>query len=193
MAKRYNSFDGAEGALNVTLHECSFAKDGSLYGKVSRRTVGLEQIIAYETSKNEGVSGLMVQHAAALLQDGILSLLSMGYSVNVLGLGTMYLGTQGKITGDKVSDVPSLCAKFTPSTLTSEMAAKVSVDAVLRASYTPIMQNYPQSQDFQVPKSLSVGSKYYLAVRTQIGKSNNALKSAITGFSDVIEIVEDID
>ena len=170
MAKRYNSFDGAEGALNVTLHECSFAKDGSLYGKVSRRTVGLEQIIAYETSKNEGVSGLMVQHAAALLQDGILSLLSMGYSVNVLGLGTMYLGTQGKITGDKVSDVPSLCAKFTPSTLTSEMAAKVEDEAQwIRVKDNRVMQNYPQSLDFQVPKS------------------------AITGFSDVIEIVEYID
>ena len=255
MAKKLNAFDSAEGALSVKLYDSHFGKDGSCYGKVNRRTVGLEQIIAYEAEKNEGVSSLMLQHSAALLQDGILSLLSMGYAVNVLGLGTMYLGTQGKITGDKASDVGALCAKFTPSVLTNGMASKVSVETVIKASSVPVLSkvydtvhpdnlgkiavgnvahidgeklklggenfglyfvpldengarvedeskwirvkdnrvnvNYPQSLEFQVPKSLEIGSKYSIAVRTQISKCNNVLKNAITGFSDVVEIVED--
>ena len=257
MAKKLNAFDGAEGALSVKLYDSYFGNDGSCYGKVNRRTVGLEQIIAYEAERNEGVSPLIVQHSAALLQDGILSLLSMGYAVNVLGLGTIYLGTQGKITGDKASDVGTLCARFTPSLLANETASKVSVENVIKASSSPVLSkvydtvhpealgkiaagnvvhidgeklklggekfgiyfvpldengvrtedetkwirvkdnrvnaNYPQSLEFQVPKSLTVGEKYCIAVRTQCGKSNYALKNAVTGFSDLVEIVEDVE
>lgn len=134
--QKLNTFNKPEGALNVTLYKNNLSASGGFYGKVSRRTVDLEQLIALAAEKNEGVSKLMMHHVAAILQSGILELLAMGYSVNILDLGTLYLSAQGSVSN---GEVPNLRARFTPSALVNEQAAKVNVEAVLTASEEPVI------------------------------------------------------
>ena len=136
--KKINNFTEAKGSLDVTLYN-SFNSENGFYGRVSRRTVDLENIIADIAKENVGVTPLMIQHIASLLQSQILRLLGLGFSVNILELGTIYLAAEGTIKGMALSDIPTLTARFTPSTLLKEKAASVKVEHVLMGSGAPVI------------------------------------------------------
>ncbi len=136
--KKINNFESAKGALDVTLYANRYT-DGTFYGRVSRRTVDLENLIADIAHNNAGVSQLMVQHIASLLQTEILRLLGLGFSVNLLELGTLYLATEGSIRGKSAADIPPLSVHFTPSATLKERAAAMKVEHVLLGDGLPVI------------------------------------------------------
>ena len=144
--KKINNFTEAKGSLDVTLYN-SINSENGFYGKVSRRTVDLENIIADIAKNNAGVTPLMVQHIASLLQAQILRLLGLGFSVNILELGTIYLAAEGTIKSMSLSDIPTLTARFTPSPLLREKAASVKVEHVLMGSGAPVIATIEDTFD----------------------------------------------
>lgn len=133
---KINNFKSAKGSLDVTLYANTNGKEG-FYARVSRRTVTLENLIADIAHSNSGVSQLMVQHIASLLQDEIVRLLGLGFSVNLLELGTLYLAAEGSINGTSLSDIPPLTVHFTPSDLIKQKAAAMKVEHVLLGNGNP--------------------------------------------------------
>lgn len=134
-----SSFNKADSILSVTLHSSQFSKAGEHYGRVSRNVVTLENIIADILEENRGLDPYMIQHSATLLQQQFLKQLSLGKGVNVLDLGTMYIGMKGTIKGDKpsASDLPDFMVKFTPSAMTRSAVDNLVVDKIVFADTTP--------------------------------------------------------
>lgn len=134
-----SSFNKADSILSVTLHASQFSKDGEHFARVSRNTVTLENIIADIIQENRGLDPFMIQHAATLLQQQILKQLSQGKCVNVLDLGTLYIGMKGIIKGDKpnASDLPDFIVKFTPSALSNSAVDNLVVDKIVMADTNP--------------------------------------------------------
>ena len=136
MAKQINNWNTAEGSLSVSLYKNPFTGSGYL-GKVKRRNVALDILIGMIASKHPGVSEGLLQIAAGYMQEEILELLGLGYSVNILELGTLYLAPTGSIAGDSTSDIPTIEARFTPSDTVKSTAASVSVETVVVTTSEP--------------------------------------------------------
>ncbi len=134
-----SSFDKSNSLLSVTLCKSALTKDGEHYARVTRNTVTLENMIANINNENRGLDPYLIQHAATLLQQQILKELSVGNSVNILDLGTLYIAIKGTIKGNKpdAADFPDFIAKFTPSALTNEAVSKLVVDKIVFADNTP--------------------------------------------------------
>lgn len=134
-----SSFNKAESLVSVTLHRSAFSKNGENYGKVTRNTVTLENLIASIIEENRGLDPYMVQHSAVLLQQQILKMLQQGNAVNILDLGFMYIALKGTIKGDKpnAADLPNFAVKFTPSALANEALKTLQVDKVVLADTSP--------------------------------------------------------
>ena len=112
-----STFKNADSILSVTLRKNQFkADENSFIGRVTRNTVTLENLIASISEKNEGVSPYMVQHVANLLGKEMIRACQNGNAVDVLGIGTMYIGVAGTVTGENPSEssIPGFKICFTP-------------------------------------------------------------------------------
>lgn len=136
-----NSWEKEGSSVNVSLYANQLASDGSYIGKIARKTVGLKSLVAGIIAKNVGINELMIYDAASLLQKEILQNLEAGNAINILNLGVLYPTTQGSIKSSKLSDIPTVSAKFTVSKITNDCAAKLAVDTVLMADTSPIIES----------------------------------------------------
>ena len=135
------TFKKADSILSVTLRKNQFSDaENCFVGRVTRNTVTLENMIASISEKNEGVSPYMIQHVAKLLGDEMLQSCQNGNAVDVLGLGTMYIGVAGCVTGDNPgeSSIPGFRLGFTPSAKAQEAVDSLKVDKVVIADSNPI-------------------------------------------------------
>lgn len=134
-----SSFNKSDNVLSVTLYSTGFSKNGEMIGKVTRNTVTLENMIADIIDENRGMDPYMVQHSAILLQQQIIKMLQQGKCVNVLDLGTLYIGIKGCVKGKNPdsSAIPDFAIRFTPSPLTNETIKSLQVDKVVIANSTP--------------------------------------------------------
>ena len=139
MIDNINQFEKAGSSVHINLTENPFDKDGSFVGKISRKTIGLNELIGGIIKKDTGVNANMIQNAAALLQLEILENLAAGNAVNILNLGVLYAGPTGSVKD--LSSPPKLCAKFTTSPLANGTAAKLSVDRMLLSDTSPTIAN----------------------------------------------------
>ena len=136
------TFKKADSILSVTLRKNQFSDaENSFVGRVTRNTVTLENMIASISEKNEGVSPYMIQHVADLLGDEMLRSCQNGNAVDVLGLGTMYIGVAGCVTGDNPgeSSIPGFRLGFTPSPKAQETLDSLKVDKVVIADSSPVL------------------------------------------------------
>ena len=112
--KQINNWNEAEGSITVTLFKNPFKKEG-FYGRVKRRTIKLDTIIGMIAQKNPGISEGLMQIVAGYMQKEILNLIGLGYCVNILELGTMYIAPKGSIDGAETNGISEVEARFTPS------------------------------------------------------------------------------
>ncbi len=136
-----SSFTKSDSLVSVTLHTNRLNENDGYYGKITRNTVTLENIIAEIQERNSGIDPYMVQHVAHLLEDTILSLLAQGKAVNVLNLGTLYVAVSGGISGvnPSAASVNGFSAKFTTSSRTNEAVASIVVDKVVVSQSEPLI------------------------------------------------------
>ena len=139
MIDNINQFEKAGSSVHINLTENPFDKDGGFVGKVSRKTIGLNELIGGIIKKDTGVNANIIQNAAALLQLEILENIAAGNAVNILNLGVLYAGPTGAVKD--LSSPPKLCAKFTTSPLANATAAKLSVDRMLLSDGSPTITN----------------------------------------------------
>lgn len=134
-----SSFNKSDNILSVTLYSNGFTKEGEMIGRVTRNTVTLENMIADIIDENRGMDPYMVQHSAILLQQQIIKMLQQGKCVNVLDLGTLYIGLKGCIKGKNPdsSAIPDFAIRFTPSTIANETLKSLQVDKVVIADKAP--------------------------------------------------------
>lgn len=134
-----STFNKSDSVLSVTLYSSKLTKEGEMIGKVTRNTVTLENMIAAIIEENRGLDPYMVQHSAILLQQQILKMLQLGKCVNILDLGTMYIGLNGTIKGERpdASDIPDFKIRFTPSALSNEALKSLQVDKIVVADSSP--------------------------------------------------------
>lgn len=136
-----SNFKNADSILSVTLRKNQFSSDeNSFIGRVTRNTVSLENLIASISEKNEGVSPYMIQHVANLLGNEMLRACQNGNAVDVLGIGIMYIGIAGIVSGENPgeSSIPGFKICFTPSTKAQEAVDSLKVDKVIIADSSPV-------------------------------------------------------
>lgn len=163
------NFKQAESLLSVTLRKNQLSQDEDSYiGRVTRNTVTLENLIASIRQKNEGVSAYMIEHVANLLGDEIIFALQGGKSVDVIGLGLLYIAVSGAVRGNSPgeSSIPGFRLAFTASAKAQEALSSVKVDKVVMQNSLPafdkIVNDYNQREDgvLSYGKALKVlGSK----------------------------------
>ena len=107
-----SSFNKADSLVSVTLHHSTLSEDGVNYGKVTRNTVTLENLIASIIDENRGIDPYLIQHSAILLQQQIIKMLQLGNSVNVLDLGFLYIALNGTVKGDNPGQLTCLILRF---------------------------------------------------------------------------------
>jgi len=137
-----SNFKNADSILSVTLRKNQFsANENSFIGRVTRNTVTLENLIASIAEKNEGVSPYMIQHVANLLGTEMLRACQNGNAVDLLGMGTMYIGIAGTVSGENPgeSSIPGFKISFTPSSKAQEAVDNLKVDKVIIADSNPVL------------------------------------------------------
>lgn len=134
-----SEFNNSDNLLSITLYNSGFSKDGEHYARVTRNTVTLENLIAEIINENRGMDPFVIQHSAILLQQQIIKNLSLGKGVNILDLGTMYIGMRGNIKGSKpsASDLNDFVVKFTPSAKANSCVKNLQVDKIVVADTRP--------------------------------------------------------
>ena len=134
-----SSFKKSDSLLSVSLSSSGLLKEGEHIGRVTRNTVSLENLIAEISEVNTGLDPYVIQHSAILLQQQILKSLRQGKGVNILDLGTMYIGVNGIIKGNApgAADIPDLAIRFTPSHLSNSALENIVIDKVVFSDNSP--------------------------------------------------------
>jgi len=134
-----SSFNGPDSALSVTLYNSGFSKDGNLSGRVSRRIITLENILSMISQENTGLAPYAVQHSAILIQQQILKMLRLGYGVNVLDLGIIYIGLKGGVKDGTATpgSLKDFTLRYTPSALANETITDLQVEKVVISDTSP--------------------------------------------------------
>ena len=173
-----SSFTKSDSLVSVTLHTNRLNENDGYYGKITRNTVTLENIIAEIQERNSGIDPYMVQHVAHLLEDTILSLLAQGKAVNVLNLGTLYVAVSGGINGANPSAtaVNGFAAKFTPSTSTNQAVASIVVDKVVVSQTAPLINTVECLWNAMDPNTIRPGKMVRLTgSRLRLGETNSGI------------------
>ena len=167
MATPYTDHDNV---INVVLHQNQFSDDeNSYYGRVTRNTVTLEQLIKGILDDNEntntGLNAYILNFAMDRMKARILAEIKAGNAVSLLGLGTAYLTLKGSFTVDAgnidVSAVKGkeLAVAFCPSTDLQNAVSQLKVGSVSVGLRAPAINAVINSATKSADKKLSVGTE----------------------------------
>ena len=159
MKEMQTDFEKSKTKLSVTLFNSGIIKDGEHVGKVSRTVVSLENLIAGIIEENSGIDPLLIQHSAFLLKKQILKMLSQGKAVNLLDIGTVYIGLKGTVKGNnpKSSDLSELKLNFTPSSEAKESLKNVAIDKVVFSDNAPKIQSITDLWTKSINSQITMG------------------------------------
>ena len=120
------------GSKNVSLYVNPFSEEKEFYGRVSRNTVTLENLIADITDNQIGISADMIYHTTNLLMTEIIRKLRLGNAVELFGAGTLYIKVDGSVKGENpsTSDVQGFRVGFTPSKDVLDAVSQIKIDSV---------------------------------------------------------------
>lgn len=178
MSTLNSSFAKADALVSITLHKSPLSKEGENYGKVTRNTVTLENMIAAIKEENRGLDPFMVQHSAILLQQQIIKMLQQGNSVNVLDLGFLYPALKGTVKGDKPgnADLPDFTVRFTPSSLVTDCISNLAVDKIVLSDSSPQINTITDEWTKQQNASLTKNKTCYIeGKRLNLGTTPNSI------------------
>lgn len=154
------SFKSADSTVSVTLHSNPFSdEEGSYYGRVSRNTVNLENLISAIQTKNPSIEPYGIEHSAKLLGDEMECQLKAGRAVDVLGLGTIYPAVSGGIKGENpgAASIGKIRVGYTASKKASEAVACVKIDKVVIGSSVPVIDSIVNLSNQASDYTLTVG------------------------------------
>lgn len=161
MEKKIGAYSNENNAVSVSLHANPFAKDeNSQYiVNATRRTVDLNNLIAGLAESNTGVDVAMVRHSAELLKREIISKLQSGKAVNVLDLGTLYIGAAGTMSKSDVTTgtVPGFEVRFTPSKDVKSAVTDMEVDKIVMNDPAPVIAEILSLPDKKTDGNLTAG------------------------------------
>ncbi|MBQ9538567.1 MAG: DUF4469 domain-containing protein [Treponema sp.] len=154
--------------INVVIHQNQFSEDeNSYYGKVTRNTVTLEQLIKGilddNQNTNTGLNAYILNFAMDRMKARILSEIKAGNAVSLLDLGVMYLGLKGSFSMDAGNtDVSALRGKeltvgFTPSEDVQNAVSQLKVGSVSLCLKAPAMNKIVNLATKKENKVLSLG------------------------------------
>ena len=165
MANLYTDHDNK---INVVIHQNQFSEDeNSYYGRITRNTVTLEQLIKGilddNQNTNTGLNAYILNFAMDRMKARILAELKAGNAVSLLDLGTMYLGLKGSFTMDAGNtDVSALKGKelsvgFTPSEDVQNTVSQLKVGSVSLCLKAPAVNTVVNLATKEEGKQLSLG------------------------------------
>ena len=114
---------------NLTLPNATDSSYGRIQSPSAR--INISNLSALIADRHSGVEPAMISFVARLLHEETMRQLNEGKSVEVLGLGTVYITTKGSMKGHNpsIDDVPKMVIKFKPS---KEAKAKIkNIDGCL--------------------------------------------------------------
>ena len=134
-----NSITTLGGSVNVTIHKNYLKEDNCTYAKVQRTTAGMNNVIATILTHTKVFDEASLVATVMLFKNAILELLSMGISINLFELGTLYPSAQGNINSSNpnISDIPSLTLGFTPSQEALDAVGKADISMAKIEDTTP--------------------------------------------------------
>lgn len=133
-----STLENSNSSLSVTLHENHLTKNGTYFARVSRNIATFNNIISEIAEENKGLDPHLLQYAAILLQKKILKLLEQGKAVNILDLGTMYIGMKCSVKAkNDVTLNSKFCIKFSPTQIAQEAINDLNVDKIVYVENSP--------------------------------------------------------
>lgn len=184
MANLYTEHDNK---INVVVYQNKFSDDeNSYYGRVTRNTVTLEQLIKGilddNQNTNTGLNAYILNFAMDRMKARILAEIKAGNAVSLLDLGTMYLALKGSFTMDgSNTDASALKGKslkvgFTPSEDVQNTVSCLKIGSVSLNLKAPSINTIVNLATKQETKVLSVGKGVELnGNRLKIAGENSGL------------------
>lgn len=165
MANLYTDHDNK---INVVIHQNQFSdNENSYYGKVTRNTVTLEQLIKGilddNQNTNTGLNAYILNFAMDRMKARILAEIKAGNAVSLLDLGTLYLGLKGSFTMHTgSSDISALKGKeltvgFTPSEDILNAVSRLKVGSVSLCRKAPAVNTVINLATKEEGTSLGIG------------------------------------
>lgn len=165
MANLYTDHDNK---INVVIHQNQFSDDeNSYYGKVTRNTVTLEQLIKGILNDNQntntGLNAYILNFAMDRMKARCLEEIKAGNAVSLLDLGIMYLGIKGSFTMDGGNtDVSALKGKeltvgFTPSEDIQNAVSQLKIGSVSLCLKAPAVNTIVNLATKEESKKLGAG------------------------------------
>lgn len=165
MANLYTDHDNK---INVVVYQNQFSDDeNSYFGRVTRNTVTLEQLIKGilddNQNTNTGLNAYILNFAMDRMKARILAEIKAGNAVSLLGLGTMYLALKGSFTMDgSNTDASALKGKsltvgFTPSEDIQNTVSQLKIGSVSLNLRAPSINSIVNLATKQETKVLSLG------------------------------------
>lgn len=136
------------GELAVMFSQLPF-DENQWMGKLKRETYSMENVTGAIAASNTGIDYAMISHAAELLQREMLNLLKAGKSVDVLGLGHLYIQPKAKVKGDLPlpEDVTHFVPKFTASKLLRDEVSALKVSTTTSTDSGPVIKQVTSLAD----------------------------------------------
>ena len=148
----------SDGKLSITLHTNYLKKDGSYIGRASRNVVNLNNLIAtLEAIGTPSIDSFAIEHSAGLLKKAILFNIEQGKSVDLFGLGTLFISTAGRKNNIQPGDssVKGFSIGFRPSEEMQKATEKIQADKIVLADNSPLLtaiqSTWPNVPDGKLP------------------------------------------
>ncbi|MCR5763628.1 MAG: DUF4469 domain-containing protein [Treponema sp.] len=143
MAQIEQEFTNSSNKVSVSIQKSSFSEKETFFGRVSRNTVNIDNMISSICEKVPSYDKYELKRFAKDLKAEIKSSIANGKSVNLLDLGILYIALSGgmKVAPKTASEVSSLTVKFSPSKSLTESVSKIEIDKIVYVSTAPLISN----------------------------------------------------
>lgn len=163
-----NLYKNHNNKINVVIHQNYLSEDeNSYYGRVTRNTVTLEQLIKGilddNQNTNTGLNAYILNFAMDRMKSRILAEIKAGNAVSLLDLGTMYLTLKGSFTmNSENSDISALKGNnlsvgFTPSEEIQNAVSHLKVGSISLCLKAPSVNSIVNLSSKKEAKILSAG------------------------------------
>lgn len=172
-----STLENANSLISVKLHQNHLKKDGTYYVRVDRHNVKFNNIISELAEENKAIDPHLLQYAAILIQKKILKLIQQGKAVNLLDIGTIYIGMKCSAKAKKdVQEKGDFLIKFSPTQFTLDAISSLDVGNVIFAdpnfTITDIVDLYTKEEN----QTLTMGKPAKITgTKLKLGDENSGI------------------
>ena len=143
MAEMEEEFKDSTTKINVSIQKSTFSDNETFFGRVSRNTVNIDNLIKSICNKIPSYDKYELKRFAKDLKTEVQASIASGKSVNLLDLGTLYIALSSgmKVAPKTASEVSSLTVKFSPSKTLTKSVNKIEIDKIVYVNSSPLISN----------------------------------------------------